>query len=84
MHIIYHTQWTKGKKKALDVGGPSSIDFIVERLYCKRPIQCLASSKILTPTPSLPGECVPPEGRIRSSEAAIDEGGRAAPRLGWQ
>jgi hypothetical protein len=32
----------------------------VERLYCKRPIQCLASSKILTPpTPTLPGECVP-------------------------
>jgi hypothetical protein len=31
----------------------------VERLYCKRPIQCLASSKILTPpTLSLPGECV--------------------------
>ncbi len=31
----------------------------VERLYCKRPIQCLASSKILTPpppsTPSRPG-----------------------------
>ncbi len=23
----------------------------VERLYCKRPIQCLASSKILTPHP---------------------------------
>jgi hypothetical protein len=41
-----------GKTKALDVGGPSSIDFIVERLYCKRPIQCLASSKILTPTPT--------------------------------
>jgi hypothetical protein len=35
----------------------------VKGLYCKRPIQCLASSKILTPpppTPSLPGECVPP------------------------
>jgi hypothetical protein len=32
----------------------------VERLYCKRPIQCLASSKILTPIPSPPGECVPP------------------------
>jgi hypothetical protein len=30
----------------------------VERLYCKRPIQCLASSKILTPTPSPPGEGV--------------------------
>jgi hypothetical protein len=49
-------QW---KEKALDVGGQSSIDFIVERLYYKRPIQCLASFKILTPTPSLPGECVP-------------------------
>jgi hypothetical protein len=38
-------QW---KEKAIDVGGPSSIDCIAERLYCKRPIQCLASSKILT------------------------------------
>jgi hypothetical protein len=26
-------------------------------LYCKRPIQCLASSELLTPTPSPPGEC---------------------------
>jgi hypothetical protein len=33
---------------------------VVERLYCKRPILCLASSKILTPTPSPPSECVPP------------------------
>jgi hypothetical protein len=34
---------------------------IVERLYCKRPIQCQASSKIFTPPPpTLPGECVPP------------------------
>jgi hypothetical protein len=36
----------------------------VKRLYCKRPILCLSSSKILTPPPpslaSLPGECVPP------------------------
>jgi hypothetical protein len=32
----------------------------VEGLYCKRPIQCLASSKILTPTPLPPGECLPP------------------------
>ncbi len=78
--LIFQPLWSNGKKKALDVGGPSSIDFIVERLYCKRPIQGLASSKILTPTPSLPGECVPPEGRIRRSEAAMDEGGaRSAP-----
>ncbi len=33
---------------------------IVEGLYCKRPIQCLASSEILTPTPSPPGQCVSP------------------------
>jgi hypothetical protein len=33
---------------------------IVEGLNCKRPIQCLASSKIWTPAPSPPGECVPP------------------------
>jgi hypothetical protein len=34
----------------------------VEGLYCKRPIQCLASSKMFTPppTPSPHGECVPP------------------------
>ncbi len=32
----------------------------VEGLYCKRPIQCLASSAILTPHPSPPGECVTP------------------------
>jgi hypothetical protein len=57
---ISQPPWSNGKKKALDVGGPSSIDFIVERSYCKRPVQCLAYSKILTPTPSLPGECVPP------------------------
>jgi hypothetical protein len=37
------------------------IPLIVERLYCKRPILWLASSKILTPQPpSPPGECVPP------------------------
>ncbi len=34
--------------------------YCAEGLYCKRPIQCLASSEILTPTPSPPGECVPP------------------------
>ncbi len=38
----------------------SPIEQHVEGLYCKRPVQCLASSKILTPTPSPPGECVPP------------------------
>ena len=33
----------------------------VEGLYCKRPIQCLASSEILTPHPSTPGvHCTPP------------------------
>jgi hypothetical protein len=32
----------------------------VERLYCKRPIQCLASSKILTPHPLTAGRvCFP-------------------------
>jgi hypothetical protein len=47
--LIFQLLWSNGKKKALDVGGPGSIDFIAERLYCKRPVQCLASSKILTP-----------------------------------
>ncbi len=32
---------------------------IIEVLYCKRPIQCLASFKLLTPPPSPPGECLP-------------------------
>jgi hypothetical protein len=32
----------------------------VEGLYCKRPIQCLASSEILTTPLTAPGECVPP------------------------
>jgi hypothetical protein len=32
----------------------------VERFYCKRPIQYLASSEILIPNPSSPGECVSP------------------------
>jgi hypothetical protein len=37
------------------------IDVNVEGLNCKRPIQGLASSKnIDPPTPSPPGECVPP------------------------
>ncbi len=31
----------------------------VEGLYCQRQSNCLASSEILTPTPSPPGECVP-------------------------
>jgi hypothetical protein len=34
---------------------------VVQRLYCKRPILSLSSSKILTPPPpSPPGDCVPP------------------------
>ncbi len=82
--LIFQPLWSNGKKKALHMGGPSSIDFIIERLYCKRPIQCLASSKILTPTPSLPSGCVPPEGQIRSSEAAMDGGGAQRPVWGWQ
>ncbi len=32
----------------------------VEGLYCKKPIQYLATSEILNPTLSPPGECVPP------------------------
>jgi hypothetical protein len=32
-------------------GGGDSRDPAVEGIYCKRPIQCLASSKILTPHP---------------------------------
>ncbi len=32
-----------------------ALEILVKWLYCKRPIQCLTSSKILTPLP--PGEC---------------------------
>jgi hypothetical protein len=32
----------------------------VERLYCKRPIQCLPSSKILTPQPLTARRVCPP------------------------
>ncbi len=35
------------------------IPWSVERLYWKRPIQCLASSKILTPTPHRPASVYP-------------------------
>jgi hypothetical protein len=35
-------------------------DGVVEGLYCKRPIQCLASSEILTPHPLTALRCVPP------------------------
>jgi hypothetical protein len=60
------------------------IHVCVESLYCKRPILCLASSKILTPpppTPSLPGECVgtPPPPRLwyggRTHSLVGEEGG---------
>jgi hypothetical protein len=38
----------------------------VEGLYCKRPIQCLASSEILTPHPlTAPRVCTPPGGGHR-------------------
>jgi hypothetical protein len=48
-------------------------------LYCKRPIQYLASSEILTPTPSLPGECMctcvyPPPPLVRGEDTLA--GGR--------
>ncbi len=39
----------------------------VEGLYCKRPIQCLASSEILTPPPP-PGECVHPQSFVRGED----------------
>ncbi len=41
--------------------GGEPIDESVEGLYCKRPIQCLTSSKILTPHPlSVRRVCPPP------------------------
>ncbi len=52
--------------------------YSVEGLYCKRPIQCLASSKIFTPTPSPPGERVrvppPPPPLVRGED----------PLAGWR
>ncbi len=52
----------------------------VERLYCKRSIQCLASSKILTlhaATPSPPGdcECVLPPSLVRGEDTLAGWGG---------
>ncbi len=48
----------------------------VERLFCKRPILCLASSKILTPPPpSLPGEYVTPAILMRGGHPRWVEGG---------
>ncbi len=55
---------------------------IVEGLYCKRPIQCLASSKILTPHPLTSWRvCTPPPrlwcmGRTHSLGAGWREGVR--------
>jgi hypothetical protein len=43
----------------------------VEGLYCKRPIQCLASLKTLTPTPSPTGECVPPLPLVRGKDHSL-------------
>ncbi len=40
----------------------------VKRLFCKRPIQCLASSKILPPLPPPPGECVLPPSLVRGED----------------
>jgi hypothetical protein len=45
---LFHVLYKNGRQRCLPV----------ERLYCKRTIQCLASSKILTPHPSQPGEYV--------------------------
>jgi hypothetical protein len=37
------------------------MEYFVEGLYCKRPIQCLASSEILTPHPLTARRvCIPP------------------------
>jgi hypothetical protein len=44
------------------------MDESIEGLYCKRPIQCQASSEILPPTPSPPGECVPPPPLVRGED----------------
>jgi hypothetical protein len=53
--------WTLSKSHNLTHSGLRHLSaHTVDRLYCKRPIQCRESSKILTPTPSPPGECVPP------------------------
>ncbi len=43
------------------------INLPVERLYCKRPILCLASSKILTPPPHR-AACVPPPPLVRGED----------------
>ncbi len=51
---------------------------MLERLYCKGPIQCLASSKILTPTPLTPRRvCTPPPSFFGAG------GGHTGWRGGW-
>ena len=47
----------------------------VEGLYCKRPIQCLASSEILTLHPSPSDECFPPPLRWGEDTLARGRGG---------
>jgi hypothetical protein len=54
----------------------------VERSYCKRPIQCLASSKILTPTLSPPGERVPPPPLVQGEDTLA--GWRGGGSIFWK
>jgi hypothetical protein len=57
---LKYSPWTGNQLKTPATPPPPS-GFCVEGLYCKRPIQCLASSEnIDPPPPSQPGECVPP------------------------
>jgi hypothetical protein len=53
--------------------------YSVERLYCKRPIQCLASSKILTPHPLTARRVCTPSPLVRGEDtlAGWKVGGRS-------
>jgi hypothetical protein len=55
LHFVLLFCWNRFKKFLIFSSNRRGRDNTVERLYCKRPILCLASSKILTPSP--PGEC---------------------------
>jgi hypothetical protein len=54
----------------------------VERLYCKRPILCLASSKILTPHPLTARRVCPPPPLVRGEDTLGEWGGGGGSTFG--
>jgi hypothetical protein len=52
-------------------------EYSVEGLYCKRPIQCLASSEILTPHPLTARRVCTPQPLVRGGGRTHSLGGKA-------